>query len=223
MLASGVAIVTSQSPIQRGVAGEAPAGGDADPRHHSGQRGKATERRDVEPADSPYVDVARPAAAALGEQHERQPLATHHLEESVCLLVTGRALRPGQDHHVVADDGNAATVDGPDAGDHPVCGSRAISSSKARRPAVLRREAAPLVEAAGVEQVVEVLADGAPAATVDLRDRLGARLVGQQPLALSDLGELRPYVPRRSRDEVSRHPGPPRPRDDQPSEPRYSG
>ena len=59
---------------QGGVAGEAAAGDDADQRHPAAQAREAGEGRDVQAGDDRHVDVARPAAAAFGEQHHRQPL-----------------------------------------------------------------------------------------------------------------------------------------------------
>jgi hypothetical protein len=60
---------------QRGIAGEAAPGHDAHQRHLARQRGQARKGRAVEAGDAVPVDVARPPAAAFGEQHQRQALA----------------------------------------------------------------------------------------------------------------------------------------------------
>ena len=54
----------------------------------------------VEAGDADAVGVARPAAAALGEEHDRQPQLLGQLEQPVLLAVVLRALRAGQ-HRVV--------------------------------------------------------------------------------------------------------------------------
>ena len=54
---------------QRGVAGEAPARGDADQRDEAAQAGEEGEGLGVEPRDHRVVGVPRPTPAAFGEQH----------------------------------------------------------------------------------------------------------------------------------------------------------
>ncbi len=57
---------------QRGVAGEAVARRDPDQRDEPAEPREQVEGAAVEPGDDRPVDVAGPAAAALGEQHDRQ-------------------------------------------------------------------------------------------------------------------------------------------------------
>ena len=70
---------------QRGVAGEAAPRVDADQRHQAAQRPHRVERHAVEARDAGAVGVARPPAAAFGEEHHRQPQALGQLEQPVLL------------------------------------------------------------------------------------------------------------------------------------------
>ena len=63
-------------------------------------RANSVERAAVEAGDDRHVDVAGPPAAALGEQHDRQPAALGELEQAVLLEVVAHALGAGQ-HGVV--------------------------------------------------------------------------------------------------------------------------
>ena len=72
---------------QRRVAGEAATGVDADERHEAAQRAEQVERHAVEPGEPGAVGVAGPAAAALGEEHDRKPHAFGELEQPVLLAV----------------------------------------------------------------------------------------------------------------------------------------
>ena len=56
-------------------------------------------------ADADGIGVARPAAAALGEEHDRQPQRLGELEQPVLLAVVLRALRAGE-HGVVVRHGD---------------------------------------------------------------------------------------------------------------------
>ena len=67
------------------------------------------ERADVERGDDRVVGVARPAAAALGEEDRRQPHPLDQLEQPVLLAVAERALRAGQ-HGVVVGQHRAGGV-----------------------------------------------------------------------------------------------------------------
>ena len=159
---------------QRGVAGEAVAGGDADERHEAAELGEQRERAAVEAGDDRHVDVAGPPAAALGEQHDRQPAALGDLEQPVLLGVVAHALRAGEDRVVVGHRHARLAVDLADAADEAV-GGRARDQLLARAPALLRGEQQRPVldEAALVDEVGEVLARGAPAALVAARDGVG--------------------------------------------------
>src|SRR5690606_38050635 len=75
-----------------GVAGEAPAGGDADPGHQAAQPPPQVEGHGVEARHAGGVGVARAPAPALGEEHDGQPLALDDVEEPVLLAVVLVAL-----------------------------------------------------------------------------------------------------------------------------------
>ena len=177
---------------QRGVAGEAVARRDAHQRHEAAQLREQLERAAVEARDDRHVDVARATAAALGEQHDRQPAPLGDLEQAVLLRVVAHPLG-AREHHVVVGHRHAAeAVDLADAGDEAV-GGGARDQLLARAPALLRREQQRPVldEAALVEQVVEVLARGAPPALVPARDRVGARRVEPDLVAVAHRREVR--------------------------------
>ena len=183
---------------QRGVAGEAAAGDDADQRHPAAQAREAREGRDVQAGDDGHVDVARPAAAALGEEHHRQALLARDLEQPVGLLVVAHALRAGEHGGVVGHDDGARSlgaerlaVDAADAGDHAV-GRRVADQVVELAPAALRRERerAVLDEAAGVAEIGDVLARGAQAEGVALGDGVGTAGVGEQRLARAQLEQV---------------------------------
>ena len=181
MLASGVAMMTWQQPSRRGVAGEAAPRHHADEGHQPAQHAEAGEGLGVEPGDDGHVGVAGPPAAALGEEHDRQPQPLHELEEAVLLLVVHLALGAGEDRVVVRQHGAArpfrleeVTVDAPDPGDQAV-GGRAGHEvlGAAARPLGGDDERAVLLEATGVAQVLDVLARRPPPAGVPALGRLG--------------------------------------------------
>ena len=124
---------------QRGVAGEAVARGDADERHEAAEPREQREGAAVQPGDDRHVDVARAPAAALGEQHDRQPAPLGDLEQPVLLGVVAHPLRAGEHRVVVGHRHARAAVDLADARDEPV-GGRARDQLLARAPALLRGE-----------------------------------------------------------------------------------
>ena len=71
---------------QRGVAGETPAGGDADERRQAAELGELGEGRHVEAGHAEPFGIARPAAPALGEEDHRQALSLGEFEQPVLLL-----------------------------------------------------------------------------------------------------------------------------------------
>ncbi len=85
MLESSVAITTSQQPSSAALPGEAVARGDAHERDQAAEVREQVEGAAVEARDDRHVDVARAAAAALGEQHDRQPPPLGELEQAVLL------------------------------------------------------------------------------------------------------------------------------------------
>ena len=90
----------------RGVAGEAAAGGDADQSARA-RRHPAPELEAAHAAAAAAFGVARPPAAALAEEHRRQPPALGQLDHAVHLVVVVGALGAGQ-HGVVVGHHRAA-------------------------------------------------------------------------------------------------------------------
>ncbi len=86
---------------QRGVAREAVARRDADERHEAAELREQRERAAVQTRDDRHVDVAGAPAAALREQHHRQPAALGQLEQAVLLGVVAHPLGARQDGVVV--------------------------------------------------------------------------------------------------------------------------
>jgi len=152
----------------------------------------------VQPGDDRHVDVARPAAAALGEQHHRQELLARQLEQPVGLLVVAHALRSREDRGVVGHHDRARSfgaerlaVDAADARDHAV-GGRVADQVIELAPAALRREREGAVfnEAAVIAQVGDVLARRAQAEAVSLGDGIGSTGIGEQRLARLQLAQV---------------------------------
>ena len=172
------------------------------------RRANSCERAAVEARDDRHVDVARAPAAALGEQHHRQPPPLGELEQAVLLGVVAHALRAGEHRVVVGHRHARPAVDLADAADEPV-GGGARDQLLARAPALLggEQQRPVLDERALVEQVGEVLARRAPAALVALRDRVGPRRVEADLVALAHRAQVRAlavarvpsWAPRRQR------------------------
>ena len=187
---------------QRGVAGEAVAGDDADHRHQAGQLCELHEGRPVEAGHAEPVGVAGTAAAALGEEHQRQPPLLGEAEHAVDLLVVHVALGAGQ-HGVVVGDHHAAggvraeffRVDGGDAGDQAV-GRRVADEVVDLAPPALRgdRQRAVFDEGAVVDELRDVLARGALVGLAAALDRGRAVLVQRDGVARDQFGEIGPDV-----------------------------
>ena len=103
--------------------------------------GEQLERPAVEAGDDRHVDVAGAPAAALGEQHDRQPAPLGELEQAVLLHVVAHALGAGQDGVVVGHRHARLAVDGADARDEAV-GGRAGDQLLARCGAAPARRTA---------------------------------------------------------------------------------
>ena len=97
-----------------------------DERDEPRQPAEEVEGEAVEPGHADAVGVAGPAAAALGEEHDRQPLALGHLEQPVLLAVVLQALGAGEDRVVVGHHHHAAAR------------RRCRCRRRARRPACAR-------------------------------------------------------------------------------------
>ena len=184
---------------QRCVAREAPPGHHSDQRHPSAELGEEGERLGVEAGHHRGVGVPGPPAATFGEQHHWQAQARGQLEEPVLLPVVHLPLRAGQDGVVVRDDhatrplaAEQLAVDAGQTGHQPV-GRRAGDQVVVAAPGPLGRhdETAVLVEAGGIDQIVDVLAGRAPARVVATRRGLGATGVQGGAHAGTQLGELR--------------------------------
>ena len=151
MLASGVAMIRSEQP--RSAALPAKHRPDAIPirGHNAGEPSPEGEGHHVETGDHRVIGVARPPAATLGKQHDRQAEPLDHVEEAVLLPVPHDALGPGEDGVVVGEHrtvravlADQRAVHSRSAGDEPVgrraadrgrrhCGARAAPRSPARR------------------------------------------------------------------------------------------
>ena len=172
---------------QRGVAREAAAGGDADQRHQPREpRRSSWNARQSRPATPDAVGVAGAAAAALGEEHDRQAPALGELEQAVLLAVVLLALRAGE-HGVVVRHQHAARgasrrtappFTRPMPATRPSAGVRAIRSSSVRRRRCAAITSGPYsTKVPGSHEIVDVLARGALAGLAPARDRVGARRV----------------------------------------------
>ncbi len=181
-----------------GVAGEAVPGVDADERDEAGELGEVEEGEAVEARRPGAVGVARPAAAALGEEHDRQAQRLGELEQAVLLAVVLHALRAGEDR-VVVGHGDAArpfpaeevAVDRADAADQAV-GGRVGDEVGEVAPAALGgdHQRAVLDERAVVDEVGDVLPRRAPVAVAAPGDGIGPGLVEPDAVALDRLGEI---------------------------------
>ena len=136
------------------------------------------------------VDVARPPAAALGEQHDGQSAPLGELEQPVVLQVPAHALRAREHRVVVGHDDGGSSVDLGQPADQPVAG-RARDQLLLRPPPLLRGEDQRLVldEAARVDEVGDVLPRGPSPLLAPPRDRVGARGVEPGLVARDDVGE----------------------------------
>ena len=177
---------------ERGVAGEAVAGGDADERHERTEPREVVEREAVEPGDGRTVGVARPAPAAFGEEDDGEAHAFRELEEPVLLLVVPHALRSCEHGVVVRHRDHRVTVDRADAADEPI-GRSAFDELLQRAPPALARddERRVLDEAAFVDEIGDVLARGALARVVPAGDGVGPAVVEPDVVPLDDFGEIR--------------------------------
>ena len=127
---------------QGGVAGEAVAAGHPHQRDQATEGGEEGERAAVETRHDRHVDVARPAAAALGEQHDREPPPLGQLEQAVLLGVVAHSLRARQDGVVVGHDHARVAVHVAHAAHEPVGRAFARSAPRACAGAPGRRTAA---------------------------------------------------------------------------------
>ena len=177
------------APEQRRVPRERRPARDPHEGDETGQLAEQPERHALEAGADPVV--ARATAAAVGEQHQRQPLRRREPEQAVLLAVVVHALGAREDGVVVDHDHAAHAVDGRDPADEAV-GRRTGDELVARRPARLRRERqrAVLDERARVAQIVDVLRAVRRPRCVLRGDGRGARRVEPDLVARHDLGEV---------------------------------
>ena len=169
---------------QRGVAREAAARVDADERHEPGEPAPVVERPAVEPGDAGAVGVARTAAAALGEEDDRQPQlrAPARTGGPSCGGSGGPACRRGRcsrrraRRSASAPRRRGAPFTRPMPATSPSAGVRSIRSSTGAAAALRRdHERAVLDERPGIAEVVDVLARGALPGLAAALDRVGPR------------------------------------------------
>ena len=183
---------------QRGVAGEAAPGHHAHGRHQPGQFGHADEGMAVQPGHADEIGITGPAAAALGEQHHRQPPLLGQGQHAVGLLVVHHALSAGE-YRVVVGDGHAARglfaelrgVDRADAGDQAI-GRAQFLQFLGRTAAALggQGHGAVFDEAVRVEQVGEVFPHRALAGLAPLGHGGRAARIGEAFVALQHFGQV---------------------------------
>ncbi len=136
------------------------------------------------------VGVARPSAAAFGEEHGRQPHPLDQFEEAVLLAVAEGALGAGEHRVVVGQHGAGAAlvaeevaVDARGARHQPV-GRGARDQVVEVAAVALGGDGEPSVldERVRVDEVVDVLPGGAAVRRVPALDRVGpGRVLGQRP------------------------------------------
>ena len=157
---------------------------DADHRHLAGKRRELAEGVVVQSRHDGHVDVAGPAATALGKEHDRQLELVRQRQHPVLLVVVAHALGSGQDRVVIGQHDAARFlrpelpgVDRADAGDQAVrrrVGDQVFHAAAPRLGG--HGECTVLGEGAALAQVRDVLARGAAARGMAPRD--GLRPVG---------------------------------------------
>ena len=174
------------------------------------ERAEPREGLGVEPGHDGHVGVARPSAAALGEEHDGEAQALDELEEPILLAVVHLALGAGQDGIVVRQ--NRATrsflveevaVDLADAR-HEAVGRRVRHEvlGAPARPLRCDDEAAVFLEAAWIAQVLDVLPGRPPPAVVPALGGRRTTPVKRAGDAGAQLGELGTHATARRGDRV---------------------
>ena len=98
-----VATIRSEQPAITALPAKQRPATIGDPRHQAREPGPEREGAGVERGDDRVVGVARPPAAALGEEDGGQAHALDQLEEAVLLAVAEGALGAGEDRVVVGE------------------------------------------------------------------------------------------------------------------------
>ena len=187
---------------QSGVAREAAAVVHADQGNEPRELGELGESVGVEGDPRPRVVVAGPAAAALGEEHERQTEAIRQVEQAVLLVVVAAALGAGEYGVVVGEDHRPGVlvveevaVDRRGAGHHAV-GGRVLAQLLVAVLLVLpRHDQRPvLLERPGVDELLDVLPGRLKAEPPAPGDGLRPVLVQGVGVAANVLFEVGPDV-----------------------------
>src|ERR1700760_833188 len=187
MLASSVAMTTSQQPSNAAL----PAKQLPEAMPTSGTRPLSCANRPNARQSSPEMIGMSTSpgapAAALGEQHHRQPPAPGDLKQPVLLEMVAHPLGAGQDGVVVGHGRHRAPVDLADPADEPV-GGRALDQLLAGAPLLLGGDdqRSVLDERVRVEQIGQVLASGATPGGVALVHGLRTTVIQAERVALAD-------------------------------------
>ena len=201
MFEPSVAMITSQQPSSAALPAKQSPGGHADQRHEAAEAARMGEGRDVEAGHPGGVGVARPPAAALGEEDDREPQPLDQLEEAVLLAVVLVALGAGQHHVVVGHDRSAGAVvveevavDAAEPGDQAV-GRRALDEvlDASRRARCAATTSAPYsTKLPGSHRSSTFSPGRALAAFAPAGHGVGAGRVERERLAPVHLGEVVP-------------------------------
>ena len=186
----------------RGVAGEAVAGVDADERDRARQLGEPPERQAVEPAHADAIGVTGPTTATFGEEHDRHPQLLGDLEQPVLLAVVLGALGARQ-HRVVVGHrdhlrgpfaglgAEQLAVDVADSTDQPVGrGGRDQIVELAPSPLGSDHQRAVLDERPLVDQVADVLAGRSATLRSPSLDGIRALLVETDTVTIDHLAQI---------------------------------
>ncbi len=150
-------------------------------------------------AESGRARAAGAAAAAFGEEDERELHGFRHRNAAVGLDVVPAALGAGKHHVVVGHNETAArrrielvAVHGSDADDHAVAGTL-LDELLTGEAAIRRQHERPVLdERTRVAEVGDVFARGPVAGLVALCHGRRAGGVGSAEMPVEDLGEVRP-------------------------------
>ena len=173
---------------QRRITGETASADDRNGRHRPAQARHPGERMQLQTGQERRVGVARTAAAALSEQHQRHLQLIDDRQQAVLFLVAPEPLRAGEDGVVVRHHtdqrrllAKVLGVDRSQTADDAVArrvADQVVDISTAFLGGV--HEAAVLLKAARVDKVCQVLTGGSTPAGVDLRNRLRPGLIIEQ-------------------------------------------
>ena len=182
---------------QRGIAGETAAGNRSNDRHLAVERAEARKCRGLKACRRrPFV--ARPSAAAFGEQDDRHRPFVGERQQPVFLLVVDHTLRACEYRVVIAHDSAARPILAEqraiyrtDTGDHAVGGTHAAQFVRgAALP--LRRERKPAIfdEGTGITEIVDIFTRRPLIGLATARNGVRPVLVEQFRASRQRLGEI---------------------------------